>query len=1068
MAKQLTSTFYVSGGYLDSNSVVSSINELLSKEGGFNGQVVHMPKAFKGDNKYKLSYPVDFWKIPNGDGVKWEIKDIPALEKESDFDNFKIFIEDFKTQIGYLPISENFEVVVEGKKMTTFFKDGELNWYDSSDYIDDLVADATQLAIDTVTSGASEAFDTLKEIEEWIKTNSGKTADLTGYATEAWVKEQNYLTEHQDLSGYAKKEELPSLDGYATESWVSAEIAKAQLEGEDVDLSGYATKDDIKDFVTSGWVENQGFLTEHQDITGKQDVIEDLESIREGAAKGATALQEVPEGYATETWVGEQGFLTEHQSLEGLATEQFVTDRISEIEIPSVEGLASEAWVKEQNYLTEHQDITGKQDVIEDLETIREGAAKGSTALQEVPEGYATETWVSAEIAKAQLEGEDVDLSGYATKDDIKGLATEQFVTDRISEIEIPSVEGLASEAWVGEQGFLTEHQDITGKQDVIEDLETIREGAAKGATALQEIPEEYITNEELEAKGYLTEHQDISGLATKEDIVNFATKDELPSVEGLASEAWVGEQGFLTEHQDITGKQDIIEDLESIREGAAKGATALQSVPEEYVTNEELEAKGYLTEHQDITGKQDVIEDLETIREGAAKGATALQEIPEEYVTNEELEAKGYLTEHQDISGLATKEELSVVSGSIKTVIEDLLIPENAKESLDTLEEISAWIQSHPENAASMNEQIIALQESAHTHENKGVLDGITAEKVAVWDAAEANAKGYTDDEITKLSGIYAKKTDIEGLATETWVSAEIAKAQLEGEDVDLSGYATKDDLNSLATKEETEAVKTWVGEQGFLTEHQDITGKQDVIEDLETIREGAAKGVTALQEVPEGYATETWVGEQGFLTEHQSLEGLATKEDIANFATKDELPSVEGLASEDWVKEQNYLTEHQDITGKQDVIEDLETIREGAAKGATALQEIPEEYVTNEELEAKGYLTEHQSLEGYATKEDIADFATKDELAIVSASVKTVVEELLIPESAKESLDTIEEISAWIQSHPDDAAAMNVQIASLSADSHTHANKNVLVTQDRVARTDKDKYDNLDYMMV
>jgi hypothetical protein len=28
-------------------------------------------------------------------------------------------------------------------------------------------------------------------------------------------------------------------------------------------------------------------------------------------------------------------------------------------------------------------------------------------------------------------------------------------------------------------------------------------------------------------------------------------------------------------------------------------------------------------------------------------------------------------------------------------------------------------------------------------------------------------------------------------------------------------------------------------------------------------------------------------------------------------------------------------------------------------------------------------------------------------------------------------------------------------------------YAHKNVLVTQDRIARTDKDKYDNLDYMM-
>ena len=37
------------------------------------------------------------------------------------------------------------------------------------------------------------------------------------------------------------------------------------------------------------------------------------------------------------------------------------------------------------------------------------------------------------------------------------------------------------------------------------------------------------------------------------------------------------------------------------------------------------------------------------------------------------------------------------------------------------------------------------------------------------------------------------------------------------------------------------------------------------------------------------------------------------------------------------------------------------------------------------------------------------------------------------LIPENAKENLDSLLEISQWIQSHPDDAAAMNKAIADL-----------------------------------
>lgn len=129
-------------------------------------------------------------------------------------------------------------------------------------------------------------------------------------------------------------------------------------------------------------------------------------------------------------------------------------------------------------------------------------------------------------------------------------------------------------------------------------------------------------------------------------------------------------------------------------------------------------------------------------------------------------------------------------------------LIPENAKESLDTLQEIAAWIQAHPDDVTAMQTAIQALQtkvtlgtnaqgteyatvkayveaaiaalhigdyataanltaladrvtplETAkHTHANKTVLDGITATKVSNWDAAEKNAKDHADTEIGKL----------------------------------------------------------------------------------------------------------------------------------------------------------------------------------------------------------------------------------------------------------------------------------------------------------------------------
>lgn len=77
----------------------------------------------------------------------------------------------------------------------------------------------------------------------------------------------------------------------------------------------------------------------------------------------------------------------------------------------------------------------------------------------EIPEadmtGYATEEYVSKKIAEAELAGGDVDLGAYYTKSetnaeidkaiaaiehpttDLTGYATEQFVNDAISQIEL-------------------------------------------------------------------------------------------------------------------------------------------------------------------------------------------------------------------------------------------------------------------------------------------------------------------------------------------------------------------------------------------------------------------------------------------------------------------------------------------------------------------------------------------------------------------------------------------------------------------------------------------------------
>ena len=103
-------------------------------------------------------------------------------------------------------------------------------------------------------------------------------------------------------------------------------------------------------------------------------------------------------------------------------------------------------------------------------------------------------------------------------------------------------------------------------------------------------------------------------------------------------------------------------------------------------------------------------------------------------------------------------------------------------------------------------------------------------------------------------------------------------------------------------------------------------------------------------------------------------SLDDYATKDFVGEEIAKIDIPEVPTKVSA-FENDANYLTSHQDISGKQDLIEDLDTIRANAEKGATALQAIPEEYVTETELEGKGYLTEHQSLTNYYTKKEVDD---------------------------------------------------------------------------------------------
>lgn len=108
-------------------------------------------------------------------------------------------------------------------------------------------------------------------------------------------------------------------------------------------------------------------------------------------------------------------------------------------------------------------------------------------------------------------------------------------------------------------------------------------------------------------------------------------------------------------------------------------------------------------------------------------------------------------------------KADLATVTGKVNTLVgadanksvrtianEELaaqLVPEGANESLNTLSEIAAWIQAHPDDAAAMNAAITALQNKV--------------------DTGNKNVSAYVNDAIDALNiGDYAKAADLTTLA--------------------------------------------------------------------------------------------------------------------------------------------------------------------------------------------------------------------------------------------------------------------------------------------------------------
>ena len=197
------------------------------------------------------------------------------------------------------------------------------------------------------------------------------------------------------------------------------------------------------------------------------------------------------------------------------------------------------------------------------------------------------------------------------------------------------------------------------------------------------------------------------------------------------------------------------------------------------------------------------------------------------------------------------------------------------------------------------LEERVSTLEQSSgggsgHTHTNLSLLEAITAERMAAWDAGGGSGSGETGHTHTNLAAL----NNITQTKIDSWDGAASAahshsnKTVLDGITAQLVnrwnsawaniGIANYDTNNKLL------ATRDWVSQQGFLTAHQSLTG----------------------------YATQEWVSQQGFLTSHQSLDGYAKTTDLHSHSNKTVLDGITSTKVSHWDDAYSGLHSHSNKT--------------------------------------------------------------------------------------------------------------------------------------------------------
>ena len=107
---------------------------------------------------------------------------------------------------------------------------------------------------------------------------------------------------------------------------------------------------------------------------------------------------------------------------------------------------------------------------------------------------------------------------------------------------------------WDNKSDFSGNYNDLANKPNVPTKISQL----TNDSNFINSIPSEYVTESELNRKGYLTQHQDISGKADKTELHSHNNKSALDTITATRITVWNNKSDFSGNYNDLTNKPTI------------------------------------------------------------------------------------------------------------------------------------------------------------------------------------------------------------------------------------------------------------------------------------------------------------------------------------------------------------------------------------------------------------------------------------------------------------------------------------------------------------------------------